>query len=102
MLNSGAHAVYFVKVWDNQLPEVLHEILKFIPQDVPFICESPALRNFVEPGVFIIMTSATVDKYKNINHFQALPHVMFKLEELADIETLPIGFEDGKWFYRQG
>jgi hypothetical protein len=99
MLNAGAHTVYFAKVWDNQLPEVFNEIMKFIPSDVPVICESPALRNFVEPGVFIIMTSNTVNKQKNINHLQELPHVMFKLEELNNIDKFPIGFEEGKWFY---
>jgi len=100
MLRAGARAVYFAKVWDDQLFEVFTEIMRFIPSDSPVICESPALRNFAEPGVFIIMTSDTVNKKKDINSLQALPHVMFKLEELADFETLPVGFEEGKWFYR--
>jgi hypothetical protein len=45
------------------------------------------------------MTSDTINKHKDINHLQALPHVLFKLEELEDIDSLPIGFEEGKWFY---
>ncbi|TAL59957.1 MAG: hypothetical protein EPN88_16610 [Bacteroidetes bacterium] len=67
----------------------------------PVICESPALRNFIEPGVFIIMTSDTINKQKNINHLHNLPHVIFKLEELDNTDTLPIGFEAGKWFYKK-
>ena len=49
------------------------------------ICESPALRNFAEPGVFIIMTSDSIDKKKDISHLQRLPHVMFKYEELEKL-----------------
>jgi hypothetical protein len=100
MLHSGANKVYFSKVWDNQLPDVFNEIMEFIPANVPVICESPSLRNYIEPGVFIIMTSNVVNKQKNINHLQTLHHVMFTLEELERIDSLPIGFEAGKWFYK--
>jgi len=97
MLHSGAHKVYFAKVWDDQLLGVFNEMMEFIPPSVPVICESPALRNYVEPGIFIIMFSNTVNKHKNINYLQSLPHVMFKLEELEKIEFLPFLFENSKW-----
>ena len=101
MLHSGSHKVYFAKVWDDKMLDVFNEIMKYIPSNFPVICESPALRNFIEPGFFIIMTSNVVNKQKNINHLQVLPHVMFKLEELGVIDILPIGFEEGKWFYKE-
>ena len=97
MLRSGAFKVYFAKVLDNGLMFVFNRIMELIPEGTPVICESPALRSFVEPGAFIIMTSDTTNKRKNIKHLQALPHVMFKLEELAELTSIPIGFEDGKW-----
>jgi hypothetical protein len=100
MLEAGADKVYFAKVWDEQLFEVFNEMMKIIPEGTPVICESPALRNFVEPGVFVIMTSETTNKLKDISHLQALPHVMFKLEEIHAIDVLPFGFKDGEWFYR--
>jgi hypothetical protein len=101
MLKAGATKVYFAKVWDNQLLNVFNEIMEYIPSNVPVICESPALRNFIDPGVFIIMSSNTVDKYKNINHLHTLPHLMLKLEELNGTVSLPIGFEGGKWSYKE-
>jgi hypothetical protein len=73
--------------------------MEYIPSGVPVICESPALRNFAEPGVFIIMTSETIHKHKDISHLIALPHVTFKLEELEEYDLLPIGFENGKWSF---
>jgi hypothetical protein len=100
MLNAGAQKVYFAKVWDDQLFEVFTEIMKSIPATTPVICESPALRNFVEPGVFIIMTSDTINKQKDISHLQTLPHVMFKLEDIDSIDSFPIEFKDGRWLYK--
>jgi hypothetical protein len=97
MLAAGAHKVYFAKVWDDKLSEAFNEIMKFVPDGTPVICESPALRNFVEPGVFIIMTSATIDKQKDISYLQALPHVMFKYEALETMGTIPVRFESGSW-----
>jgi hypothetical protein len=99
MLRSGAEKVYFAKVWDDKLPDVFDEIMKLIPEGTPVICESPALRNFIEPGVFVIMTSETINKHKNINHLIVLPHLMVKLEELKNMKIFPIGFEDGRWIY---
>ena len=99
MLKAGAKKVYFAKVWDDQLLTVFNEIMEYIPSNVPVICESPALRNFIEPGVFIIMTSETINKHKNIKHLQALPHVMYELEELPGLSSIPVGFEEGRWVY---
>jgi hypothetical protein len=97
MLNSGASKVYFAKVFDDRLLFVFNKIQNLIPEGTPIICESPALRNFIEPGVFIIMSSETLNKRKNISHFLALPHLMFKMEELNKLNTIPVEFENGKW-----
>jgi len=102
MLSAGAHPVYFGKVFDDRLKFIFDKIIELIPDGSPVICESPALRNFVEPGVFIIMTSKTINKQKNINHLQGLPHLLFKLEDLDDIDSIPIGFENGRWHYASG
>ena len=97
MVDAGAQKVYFAKVWDNQLFEVFNKIIKLIPEGTPIICESPALRNYAKPGVFIIMTSYTVNKHKDISHLIALPHVMFQYEALDSISSISIKFDDGRW-----
>ncbi len=98
MLKSGAARAYFAKVLDNKLFDAFKEIMTQVTPGDPVICESPALRNFVEPGIFIIMTSGSINKHKDIKHLQELPHLMIKLEELEKMTQLPIGFEDGRWF----
>jgi hypothetical protein len=99
MLHSGATRVYFARVQDNGLKSVFDKIMNMIPEGTPVVCESPALRNYVEPGVFVIMISGLTNNNKNISHLQSLPHVMYKLEELNNINKIPIGFEKGRWFY---
>jgi hypothetical protein len=97
MLKSGASKVYFAKVWDDQLLNVFEKIMKEVPEGAPVICESPALRNFVVPGLFMIITSESINKHKDINHLKELPHLMVKLEYLYKIDSLPICFEDSHW-----
>ena len=97
MLHAGAKKVYFAKVLDDRINFVFNRIIDLIPEGTPVICESPALRYFVEPGVFIIMSSETTNKRKNINNLLELPHVMFKFEELNGLSTIPVEFKDGRW-----
>jgi hypothetical protein len=97
MLRSGAAKVFFAKVWDNKLFEAFTRIMEKIEADTPVICESPALRNFAEPGVFIIMSSENNYNKKDIKYLQSLPHLMIKLEDLDNISSLPFAFEEGKW-----
>jgi hypothetical protein len=97
MLKAGASKVYFAKVFDDRLHFVFNKIKDLIPQGVPIICESPALRNYIEPGAFLIISSETINKRKNISHLQNLPHVMFKFEELNRISSFPVKFENGRW-----
>ena len=100
MLRSGAAKVYFAKVCDNKLLEAFLRIMENTDAGTPVICESPALRNYAEPGVFVIMTSNTNYNKKDIKHLQILPHLMIKLEDLENIATLPFAFEEGKWFLK--
>jgi hypothetical protein len=97
MLRAGASKVYFAKVFDDNLLFVFNKIKDLIPEGNPIICESPALRNYIEPGVFFIISSDTTNKRKNINHLQELPHVMFKFEELNSINSFPVKFENREW-----
>jgi hypothetical protein len=97
MLNAGSKKVYFAKVRDDNPIIAFNKIMERVPIDTPVICESPSLRNFVEPGAFIIMTSDSFYNKKNIKHLQALPHLMIKLEDLAELTTLPVSFIEGKW-----
>jgi len=99
LLLSGAGKVYFAKVLDCRLRFVFEKIMDLIPEDTPIICESPALRKFIDPGVFIIMSSETTRTRKDISHLLTYPHLKFEFEELPEMPVIPIEFEDGRWSY---
>jgi len=56
MLRSGASKIYFAKVLDDRPIFVLDKIMDLISEGTPIICESPAIRNHIERGIFIIMS----------------------------------------------
>lgn len=99
MLRAGAARVYFAKVLDNNLLVVFNKIKELIPEGAPIVCESPALRYYVEPGAFLIISSKTTNKHKDISKLLELPHVMLKFEELQKTDTIPLDFKDGSWIF---
>jgi hypothetical protein len=48
------------------------------------------------------MDSDLIINKKNIKHLQALPHVIFKLEDLERLTPIPLEFTDGKWYVKLG
>jgi hypothetical protein len=99
MLRAGARKVFFAKVTDNDLHNAFTEILKFIPDGTPIVCESPGLRYFIDPGIFIIMKSDTANNNKDINKLLRLPHVLMNLTDLSNLRRLPFSFNDEKWVF---
>jgi hypothetical protein len=99
MLRAGATRVFFAKVTDNDLLSAFRSIMENIPEGTPIVCESPALRYFAEPGIFVIMNSDKANNNKNINQLLELPHVLFQLSDLYKMEEIPVRFERGKWSY---
>jgi hypothetical protein len=100
MLKAGARKVFFAKVTDNDLLNAFMELLKFMPEGTPLVCESPGLRYFLNPGIFIIMKSEGAYNNKDINKLLKLPHVLMTLEELNKIDRLPFSFNSGKWTFK--
>lgn len=97
MLRSGASKVFLIEVKDELLCDVFQELMKDIPEDTPVICESPALRNYFEPGLFILMSSEHENKRHDLSHLQNLPHLQFNIIDLSRPEEIPIQFRDGRW-----
>jgi len=100
MLKAGAKRVFFAKVTDNDILSAFKIIIGYVPENAPIVCESPALRYFTEPGLFIIMDSENSNNKKNINQLQGLPHVKFNLEEILKLDIIPVHFEKGRWMYK--
>lgn len=100
MLKAGAGRVFFAKVTDKDLLTAFRDILHRIPEGTPIVCESPALRYYTEPGVFVIMRSDNANNNKNIKQLQELPHVNIHLDVLLTMNEIPFHYEAGKWLYK--
>jgi len=55
MLKAGAQRSYFAMATDEYLGEVIQNIIRLIPSDALLVCESGGLRDWVVPGVFLMM-----------------------------------------------
>jgi len=97
MLKAGAEKVFFARATDSSLYNAFVEVLRQVPEGTPLICESPALRQFAEPGLLILMTSPMSDNQKDIKSLLKLPHVRFNVDYLLQNRDLPLIFNDGKW-----
>lgn len=62
MLNAGAAQVFYIECYDEYMKEAFEKFLQIAEISGPIVCESPALRKYVQPGIFII-----VDSQSNLN-----------------------------------
>ena len=97
MLRAGAADVFFAKTTDRSVSAAFETIMRMIPEGVPMVCESPVLRKFIQPGLFIIMVSKNNNNNKDIKLLSGLPHVEFDLEFLERNQYLPVIFNNGAW-----
>jgi hypothetical protein len=99
MLSSGAHAVYYIQVWDNNLKAAIDYLTPYLPEDQPIICESGWLRRIIEPGCFIILNrKGNVQMKENIADYKNLPHLWMEFEDPGfDRDPGTIKFKAGTW-----
>lgn len=55
MLQAGAEKAFLLQAEENALYNGLIELLKFVPAGNLIICESAGVREFIEPGVFLML-----------------------------------------------
>jgi len=71
MLKAGAAKVFYIEVLDEYLKTAFEQFLNILPKSHPLICESPALRKYIQPGVFFIVDSErNKNKKKEILEFR--------------------------------
>lgn len=76
MLKAGAHQVFYIECYDEYMQEAFEKFLHSIDIPGPIVCESPALRKYIKPGIFII-----VDSDQNTNKKQDV----LESKEVADL-----------------
>jgi len=94
MLAAGAHRVFYVQGADDKLPEAIEYIKPIIAFDIAVICESAALRNYIKPGLFVLMLPNKDDiAQKNKDKMPLADRKIFTF----NYQSNEFEFENGKW-----
>ena len=73
---AGAVKVFWVRCNSNSAQKAVSEVMSMIPDDAPVLCESNMARNYLKPGLFIMVrrndagtmkeTAETVEKFADL------------------------------------
>jgi hypothetical protein len=64
MLAAGARKSFFIMTEANKSGEAFHEVLHLLTDKDFIVCESGGLRNFVKPGLFLMMHHINLEDIK--------------------------------------
>lgn len=92
MLAAGASDVYYIQAKDDKLPFAIEFLMKQIPDSLPVVCESAAIRNFINPGKFMLLSGDKIP-LKNIDKI-SLADVHL---QNFDFDALQFAFSSSGW-----
>ena len=104
MLRAGAAKVFLIVSASSSACDAWLSLQPFLPIDVPVVCESPALRRYVHPDLFIIMTHGQGGNYdsKKIDDLIPLADLMMTIEDLQSGKAEIIDLhEDNRWYLKR-
>jgi hypothetical protein len=103
MLQAGAFEVFYIETTDLHLMDAFQEFLQLINTFSPVVCESPALRKFVEPGVFIVLDGKEKGNHKeNVLSLKRLADKVTNINAALNPEFLStIKYEKNKWLIKK-
>lgn len=99
MLKAGAQQSYFAMATDEHLGEVIQNIFRLIPSDALLVCESGGLRDWVVPGVFLMMNRKDTEILKpGTERLKMLVDRLITFDgEKIDFELDAIEITDNQW-----
>ena len=99
LLKAGATKSYYIEANDVAAFNAFHKIYNDLEPSIPIICESPALRNKIQPGIFIVADHLFVqNKKESIKDQLKLADIVIDIT-VKDWQTdlNEIKFESGSW-----
>lgn len=97
-LAAGATDAFYMQCTDAALHIALENLLPYISDFRPVICESAKIRSLVEPGVFVMLgTEAEYMKKPALLSLLNFEHL--QLNTHADYIPNTIRYEKNKWFF---
>jgi hypothetical protein len=90
MLEAGAVRSFFIEADREFVYQAFKQLIEFIPDNVPIICESGNLRNYLIPAMFVMLhTNGTEPKPAAIDLFPLADKVL--VSEPGDLQ-IPVNF----------
>ncbi len=94
MLAAGAQKVYYIQTDDSNIEKAIAIIKPMIPNNWAVICESGALRSFIKPGIFVLMSiKNSKNTEKNIDK---IPLADFRFWDY-NYKIEDFKFDNGAW-----
>ena len=99
MLKAGAQQSYFAMATDEHLGEVIQNIIRLIPSNALLVCESGGLRDWVVPGVFLMMNRKDTEILKpGTERLKILADCLITFDGVKiDFEPDTIEITDSQW-----
>jgi hypothetical protein len=103
MLEAGAEHVYLIIASEQFIKPAFETLLGLLPGNKPVICESPSLRRYFKPDVFIVMQhgNSHISDGKDITDIIMDADIVLTLEELSTVIEKSITISsDNCWVIR--
>lgn len=99
MKQAGASKVFFIRTKDANLTEALEALFRQIDKKSIIVCESASLRNFLQPGLFLVIRPADeiFIKERSIKLFPLADRI-FISEDIDHSKIIQsIGLDESGW-----
>lgn len=95
MLQAGCKRVFMLKAFENSLIDGFEAFLKKVGNDVLVICESNSLRNYLKPGLFVMIHNQ-VNIKPSAQKVLEYADFIIKKEHVSDSE-ITVKFDGKHW-----
>jgi hypothetical protein len=93
MLQAGARESLYLQCEDHVVQEAFQQLLKFIPEDAPVICESGSLAKAIQPGLHLFVGNGN----KNSKHQESADRLVYFNGEVFDLNIDQVEFDGNTW-----
>jgi molybdopterin-guanine dinucleotide biosynthesis protein A len=103
MLVAGAKKVYFIKSEKDKLELAFSELMKIIPRNSIIVCESNYLRQYIKPGLFILIRNNEDDNLKEsyVSTLKFADKIVNFKSSNWDFQPSRISFQDNEWIIKE-
>ena len=101
MLLAGALESYYIQTHDFTSGAALDCLLRKLKPLTPVVCESPSIRRFIKPGVFILADNDEIENKKDPGNLREKSNMVYSYKEQDGIPP-ELGFLNGNWIWGNG